>query len=53
MEQLIKDLELIWESYKDHDDHARRDRMISCLNDMIGTCEIVKSKCVKTLSELR
>jgi len=53
MEQLIKDLELIWESYKDHDDHARVDQMVSCLNDMIGTTEIIKTKAVKILSEIR
>ena len=53
MEQLIKDLELIWESYKDHDDHARVDQMIACLNDMIGTAEVIKIKAVKILSEIR
>lgn len=53
MEQLIKDLELIWKSYRDHDDHARVDQMISCLNDMIGTAELIKAKAVKVLSEIR
>jgi hypothetical protein len=53
MEQLIKDLEQIWESYKDHDDHARVDQMISCLNDMIGTAEVIKAKAVKILSEIK
>lgn len=53
MEQLIKDLELIWESYKDHDDHARIDQIVSCLNNMIGTTEIIKAKAVKILSEIR
>ena len=53
MEQLIKDLELVWESYRDHDNHARVDQMISCLNDMIGTAELIKTKAVKILSEIR
>ena len=53
MEQLIKDLELVWESYRDHDSHARKDQMISCLNDMIGTAELIKTKAVKILSEIR
>ena len=53
MEQLIKDLEQIWEQYKDHDDHARVGQMVSCLNDMIGTTEIIKTKAVKILSEIR
>lgn len=53
MEQLIKDLELIWESYKEHDDHARKDQMIVCLDSIIGTCEIIKHKCINTLIELR
>ena len=53
MEQLIKDLEQIWESFRDHDDHARVDKMVSCLNDMIGTTEIIKTKAVKILSEIR
>lgn len=53
MEQLIKDLEQIWESYKDHDDHARRDQMIACLDSIISTCEIIKYKAINTLIELR
>lgn len=53
MEQLIEDLKKAWEAYKDHDDHARRDQMISCLNDIIGTTEIIKTKAVKILSEIR
>ena len=53
MEQLIKDLEKAWEAYKDHDDHARVDQMVSCLNDMIGTTEVIKAKAVKILSEIR
>lgn len=53
MEQLIKDLELIWESYKDHDDHARREQMMNALDIIISTCEMIKYKCVNTLIELR
>ena len=53
MEQLIKDLEQIWEQYKDHDDHARRDQMIACLINIIGTAEVIKHKAVKALSEIR
>lgn len=53
MEQLIKDLEKAWESYKDHDDHARREQMIDSIDAMITTCEIIKHKCVDTLIELR
>ena len=53
MEQLIKDLEWAWKSYREHDDHARVDQMIACLNDIIATTEIIKTKAVKILSELR
>lgn len=53
MEQLIKDLENTWESFKEHDDHARREQMISCIDSIISTCEIIKHKCVNTLIELR
>lgn len=53
MEQLIKDLEKAWEAYKDHDEHARADQMMTCLYDMIGTAEIIKTKAVKMLSEIR
>lgn len=53
MEQLIKDLEWAWESYKDHDDYARVDQMMVCLESIIGTCEIIKHKAVNTLIELR
>lgn len=53
MEQLIKDLEITWESYKDHDDHARREQMIVCLDAMISTCELIKYKCVDMLSDIR
>lgn len=53
MEQLINDLKVIWEAYVDHDDHARREQMVSCLNDMIGTAEVIKMKAVKILEEIR
>lgn len=53
MEQLIKDLEKAWEAYKDHDDHARINSMKSCLSDIISTTEIIKTKAVNILSELR
>ena len=53
MEQLIKDLEKTWESFKEHDDHARREQMIVCLDSIISTCELIKYKCIDTLSELR
>ena len=53
MEQLIKDLEKAWEVYKDHDDHARREQMVSCLNDIIGTSGLITTKAIKILSEIR
>ena len=53
MEQLIKDLEKAWESYKDHDDNARIEQMVSYLDSMINICEMIKYKCVNTLIELR
>lgn len=53
MEQLIKDLEQIWESYKDHDDHARRDQMIACLENIVTTSGLITTKAIKILSEIR
>ena len=53
MEQLIKDLEKAWEAYKDHDDHARVGQMITCMDSMISTCEMIKYKCIDILSDLR
>lgn len=53
MEGLIKDLEQIWEQYKDHDDHARRDQMIVCLENIVTTSDIIKTKAIKILSEIR
>ena len=53
MEQLIKDLEWAWKSYREHDDHARTDQMAACLDTIISTCEIIKHKAVNTLVELR
>ena len=52
MEQLIKDLEKTWESYKEHDDHARREQMIVCLNDIIATSGIITTKAIKILCEI-
>lgn len=52
MEQLIKDLEQIWESYKDHADHARVDQMMACLYSIVGTAEIIKTKAIKALPEM-
>lgn len=53
MEQLIKDLEKAWESYKDHDDHARREQMINSLDVIISACEMIKHKCVDMLIDMR
>lgn len=53
MEQLIKDLEKAWESYKDHDNHARKDQMIDCLIDIANTSELIEEKAFKILSEIR
>lgn len=53
MEQLIKDLEKAWESYKDHDDHARREQMIFCLDDIIATAAVIRTKAINMLSEIR
>lgn len=53
MEGLIKDLEQIWKQYKDHDDHARRDQMIVCLENIVTTSDIIKTKTIKILSEIR
>ena len=53
MERLIKDLEKAWESYKDHNDHARLYQMIVCLNDIIATSGIITTKAIKILSEIR
>lgn len=53
MEGLIKDLEQIWKQYKDHDDHARRDQMIVCLENIITTSGIITKKAIKIWSEIR
>lgn len=50
MEQLIKDLEKAWESYKEHDSHARRDQMMACLIDIVGTAELIKEKAIRAMS---
>ena len=53
MEQLIKDLEKAWESFKDDSDHARVAQMVNCLYDIVGTAEIIKTKAIRMLDEMR
>ena len=50
MEQLIKDLEKAWEPYRDHNNHARRDQMMACLIDIVGTAELIKEKAIRAMS---